>query len=92
MEDFNLKKYLTENKLLVEQEEEDIIDDEEIIDDTEEEIPSAPKPIQSAKVKSLSNLLTKAREEAEEFSSDPELGIQIGNVITYFTRQHVAKT
>jgi hypothetical protein len=77
---------------ITEQEEEDIIDDEEIIDDTEEEIPSSPESTQSTEVKSLLDLLTKAREEAKEFSSDPELGIQIGNVITYFTRQHVAGT
>tara|TARA_B100000963_G_scaffold262132_1_gene230290 strand:+ start:149 stop:802 length:654 start_codon:yes stop_codon:yes gene_type:complete len=82
--------WLTEED--IEEQEEEEFEEEEIIDDTEEEIPSSPVSGESAKVKSLSNLLTKAREEAEGFSSDPELGIQIGNVITYFTRQHVAGT
>ena len=36
-------------------------------------------------------LLTKASEEADAFGDDPELKTQIGNVITYFTRKHVAK-
>ena len=85
--------WLTEDDLEEQEEqEEEEFEEEEVIDDTEEEIPSSPVSRESAKVKSLSNLLTKAREEAEGFSSDPELGIQIGNVITYFTRQHVAGT
>jgi len=36
-------------------------------------------------------LLTKASEEADAFGDDPELKTQIGNVITYFTRKHVAQ-
>jgi hypothetical protein len=87
-----LKEMIKEKITSILNEEEDAIDDEEIIDDTEEEIPSSSKPTQSAEVKSLLDLLTKAREEAKGFNSDPELGIQIGNVITYFTRQHVAGT
>ena len=42
--------------------------------------------------KPVLDLLSKAREEAEEKYGeiDPELENQIGNVITYFSRQHLA--
>jgi hypothetical protein len=68
-----LKEMIKEKITSILNEEEDAIDDEEIIDDTEEEIPSSSKPTQSAEVKSLLDLLTKAREEARGFNSDPEL-------------------
>ena len=74
--------------------EEDIEEQEEEFEEEEDVDVDIAEPVsgESAKTDELLDLLTKAREEAGEFSSDPELGIQIGNVITYFTRQHVAKT
>ena len=48
-------------------------------------------PGESEDVDAVLGLLTKAREEADRFSDDPELGVQIGNTITYFTRKHVAQ-
>ena len=77
--------WLTEEDI---EEQEEEFEEEEVVDTDITE----PVSGESAKTDELLDLLTKAREEAEGFSSDPELGIQIGNVITYFTRQHVAKT
>ena len=49
-------------------------------------------PGESEDVDAVLGLLTKAKEESERFAAeDEELGTQIGNVITYFTRKHVAK-
>ena len=48
-------------------------------------------PGESEDVDAVLGLLTKAREEADRFADDPELGVQIGNTITYFTRKHVAQ-
>jgi hypothetical protein len=49
-------------------------------------------PGESEDVDAVLGLLTKAKEESERFAGeDEELGTQIGNVITYFTRKHVAK-
>ena len=49
-------------------------------------------PGESEDVDAVLGLLTKAKEESERFADeDEELGTQIGNVITYFTRKHVAK-
>jgi len=48
-------------------------------------------PGESEDVDAVLGLLTKAREEANRFADDPELGVQIGNTITYFTRKHVAQ-
>jgi len=48
-------------------------------------------PGESEDVDAVLGLLTKASEEADRFSDDPELKTQIGNTITYFTRKHVAK-
>lgn len=78
--------WLTEED--IEEQEEEEFEEEEVVDTDITE----PVSGENAKTDELLDLLTKAREEAEGFSSDPELGIQIGNVITYFTRQHVAKT
>jgi hypothetical protein len=48
-------------------------------------------PGESEDVDAVLGLLTKASEESERFADDEELKTQIGNVITYFTRKHVAK-
>ena len=48
-------------------------------------------PGESEDVDTVLGLLTKASEEADRFADDEELKTQIGNVITYFTRKHVAK-
>ena len=48
-------------------------------------------PGESEDVDAVLGLLTKASEEAGRFADDEELKTQIGNVITYFTRKHVAK-
>ena len=48
-------------------------------------------PGESEDVDAILGLLTKASEEADRFSDDPELKTQIGNTITYFTRKHVAQ-
>ena len=48
-------------------------------------------PGESEDVDAILGLLTKASEEADRFSDDPELKTQIGNTITYFTRKHIAK-
>ena len=47
-------------------------------------------PGESEDVDAVLGLLTKASEEADRFSDDPELKTQIGNTITYFTRKHIA--
>ena len=48
-------------------------------------------PGESEDVDAVLGLLTKASQESERFADDEELKTQIGNVITYFTRKHVAK-
>ena len=48
-------------------------------------------PGESEDVDAVLGLLTKASEEAGRFADDEELKTQIGNVIPYFTRKHVAK-
>jgi len=64
------------------------VDDESVESDVEikTSIPGADKDTDE-----VLGLLTKASEKADVFSDDPELKTQIGNVITYFTRKHIAK-
>jgi hypothetical protein len=70
------------------------IEKEKEIDDVSKETDIDVKtslPGESEDVDAVLGLLTKASEEAGRFSDDEELKTQIGNVITYFTRKHVAK-
>ena len=79
-----------------EAEEVEIKDDTEIdIDDESVESDIDVKtsiPGTDADIDAVLGLLTKASQEADAFSDDPELKTQIGNTITYFTRNHIAKT
>ena len=89
--------------ILSEQEDVEVEDKEDIdvdiekdveVDDVSKETDIDVKtslPGESEDVDAVLGLLTKAREEAERFADDPELGVQIGNTITYFTRKHVAQ-
>ena len=89
--------------ILSEQEDVEVEDKEDIdvdiekdveVDDVSKETDIDVKtslPGESKDVDAVLGLLTKAREEAERFADDPELGVQIGNTITYFTRKHVAQ-
>ncbi len=71
------------------------IETEKEVDDVSKETDIDVKtslPGESEDVDAVLGLLTKAKEESERFAGeDEELGTQIGNVITYFTRKHVAK-
>ena len=70
------------------------VEKEKEIDDVSKETDIDVKtslPGESEDVDAVLGLLTKASEEAERFSDDPELKTQIGNTITYFTRKHIAK-
>ena len=89
--------------ILSEQEDVEVEDKEDIdvdiekdveVDDVSKETDIDVKtsvPGESKDVDAVLGLLTKAREEADRFADDPELGVQIGNTITYFTRKHVAQ-
>ena len=86
-----------QNKVNVKDKEEVDVDveKEKEIDDVSKETDIDVKtslPGESEDVDAILGLLTKASEEADRFSDDPELKTQIGNTITYFTRKHVAKT
>ena len=85
-----------QNKVDVKDKEEVDIDveKEKEIDDVSKETDIDVKtslPGESEDVDAVLGLLTKASEEADRFSDDPELKTQIGNTITYFTRKHIAK-
>ena len=70
------------------------VEKEKEIDDVSKETDIDVKtslPGESEDVDAILGLLTKASEEADRFSDDPELKTQIGNTITYFTRKHIAK-
>jgi len=70
------------------------VEKEKEIDDVSKETDIDVKtsvPGASEDVDAVLGLLTKASEEADRFSDDPELKTQIGNTITYFTRKHIAK-
>ena len=86
-----------QNKVDVKDKEEVDVDveKEKEVDDVSKETDIDVKtslPGESEDVDAVLGLLTKASEEADRFSDDPELKTQIGNTITYFTRKHVAKT
>ena len=88
---------------LEEAEEVEVKDDEKVKVDIEKEVDVDDESVESdievktsvpgmdADTDAVLGLLTKASEEANAFSDDPELKTQIGNTITYFTRKHVAK-
>jgi hypothetical protein len=88
---------------LEEAEEVEVKDDEKVKVDIEKEVDVDDESVESdievktsvpgmdADTDAVLGLLTKASEEADAFSDDPELKTQIGNTITYFTRKHVAK-
>ena len=85
-----------QNKVDVKDKEEVDVDveKEKEIDDVSKETDIDVKtslPGESEDVDAVLGLLTKASEEADRFSDDPELKTQIGNTITYFTRKHIAK-
>ena len=70
------------------------VEKEKEVDDVSKETDIDVKtslPGESEDVDAILGLLTKASEEADRFSDDPELKTQIGNTITYFTRKHIAK-
>ena len=75
-------------KVKVDIEKEVDVDDESVESDIEVK---SSLPGMDADTDAVLGLLTKASEEADAFSDDPELKTQIGNTITYFTRKHVAK-
>jgi hypothetical protein len=89
--------------ILNEDEEVNVEDNEDINVDIEKEVDVDDESVESdievksslpgmdADTDAVLGLLTKASEEADAFSDDPELKTQIGNIITYFTRKHVAK-
>ena len=64
------------------------VDDESVESDIEVK---TSVPGMDSDTDAVLGLLTKASEEADAFTDDPELKTQIGNVITYFTRKHVAQ-
>jgi hypothetical protein len=64
------------------------VDDESVESDIEVK---TSVPGMDSDTDAVLGLLTKASEEADAFGDDPELKTQIGNVITYFTRKHVAQ-
>jgi hypothetical protein len=74
----------SENKVL-EAEEEDVTDGEEEIETTDVEMTSEVDP----NVKAVQDALTAAQAAAADLG-DEKLTDQIGNTITFFTRQHVA--
>ena len=85
-----------QNKVDVKDKEEVDVDveKEKEVDDVSKETDIDVKtslPGESEDVDAVLGLLTKASEEADRFSDDPELKTQIGNTITYFTRKHIAK-
>ena len=85
-----------QNKVDVKDKEEVDVDveKEKEVDDVSKETDIDVKtslPGESEDVDAILGLLTKASEEADRFSDDPELKTQIGNTITYFTRKHIAK-
>jgi hypothetical protein len=95
---------LKEDEEIEEQEDVEVRDEENVdvdiekdveVDDVSKETDIDVKtslPGESEDVDAVLGLLTKAKEESERFAGeDEELGTQIGNVITYFTRKHVAK-